>query len=73
MYAKLNDLISHLNNKHKAHKFYFLHLHRRVPVKNSAVAHENVRLTIGMYGILSELWCLIWFQAVVFGPYHEAA
>ena len=51
MYAKLNDLRSHLNNKHIAHNFYFLHLHRRVPVKSSAVAHENVRFSIGMYGI----------------------
>ena len=55
MYAKLNDLRSHLDNKHTAHNFHFLHLHRRVPVKNSAVAHENVRLSIGMYGLVSDL------------------
>ena len=51
MHAELNDLKSHLNNKQIAHTFDFLHLHRRVPVKYFVVAHENVRLSIGMFGI----------------------
>ena len=53
MHAKLNDIRSHLNIKQIAHNFDFLHLHRRVPVKTSVVAHKNVQLSIGMYGIWS--------------------
>ena len=42
-------------------------------LKKFAVAHENARLSIGMYGILSELRYLFCLHARVCGPYREAA
>ena len=55
MHAKLNDLRSHLNNKHIAHNLIFCICKEGFLSKKIAVAHENVRLSTGMYGILSEL------------------
>ena len=73
MHAKLYDLRSYLNDKQIALNFDFLHWHGRVPVKNSVDAHENVRLSIGMYGPVSEIKCLVWLHAVLCGHYHVAA